>query len=225
MTNSAGTGTAVDAICAGGLQPLTPRKRSGIAKTPLAGPASIGPRGIAGDEQGDRKHHGFPAMALHHYPAEHYAWLRETFGAIERLGGPGSMGENIAAAGVMEGDVAIGDRFRLGTALLEVTQPRQPCVTIEQHLQVSGVVKAIVETARCGWFYRVLEPGQAEAGDVLVPVERGSREWTIERVFRCVYGTHPDFAAMEVIATLPRVSDRLALDIEKRLACNGLPAA
>lgn len=207
----------VEAICAGALRPITPRKRSGIAKHPLTGPVDIGLDGIAGDEQGDRRHHGFPAMAMHQFPAEHYAWLRDKFGTIERLAGPGSMGENIAAAGLIEQDVAIGDRFRLGTALLEVSQPRQPCVTIEQHLGVPGIVKAMVEMAKCGWFYRVLEPGCWSVGDRLTLVERGASVWTIERVFRSVYASRPDRGAMEDIAALPRVSDRLVMDIAKRL--------
>ena len=149
----------VETICAGAIETLPSGKSSGIAKQPIEGPVEIGPRGISLDGQADRLHHGFPAMALHHYPGEHYAWLRETFGALPRLAGAGSMGENIAASGLTEDDVSIGDRFRLGSALLEVSQPRQPCATIEQHLQQTGIVKAIVATGRCGWFYRVLEAG------------------------------------------------------------------
>lgn len=156
-------------------------------------------------------------MALHHYPGEHYAWLRDRFGPLPRLTGPGSMGENIAATGLLEDVVFLGDRFRLGTALLEISQPRQPCVTIERHLESSGIVKAIVQSGRCGWFYRVLEPGIAAAGDALVLMDRGHEAWSVRRVFAAVYGTKPDPALMAEITRLARVSDRLALDIHKRL--------
>ncbi|WP_394269414.1 MOSC domain-containing protein [Qipengyuania sp.] len=212
------SGIAIDAICAGDLATLPSGKRSGIAKRPLDRPVEIGLRGLASDRQGDRRHHGFPAMALHQFPSEHYHWLRKSFGPLDRLDGPGSMGENIAAADLTEADVAIGDRFRLGTALIEVSQPRQPCVTIEQHLGVKGIVKAMIETARSGWFYRVLEPGRLDHDDRLVPIERGTVDWTIERVFRSVYGPKPDFNAMRTIAALPGVSDRLVHDIGKRLS-------
>ena len=70
----------VEAICAGRAALLPGDKLSAIAKSPLDGPVEIGPRGVSGDEQVDRKHHGFPAMAMHLYPADHYTWLRDTFG-------------------------------------------------------------------------------------------------------------------------------------------------
>lgn len=209
----------VIAICCGASADLPTDKASGIRKTPLQGPVIFGERGIAADEQVDRKHHGYPAMALHHFPHETYAWLRHHFGALPRLDGRGSMGENISTDGLTEHDVHIGDRFRLGTALIEVTQPRQPCSTIEQHLEAKGIVKKLVSAARSGWFYRVLEPGEAQAGDSLELVERGEIRWSVARAFLAVYGAAraPD-AELEALAAVDRVSDRLIHDIEKRLA-------
>lgn len=208
----------VDALCAGGAAALPSGKKSGIRKVPLAGPVTIGERGIASDTQVNRTHHGYPPMALHHFPHETYAWLRHHFGALPRLDGPGSMGENIATLGLTEHDVCIGDRFRLGTALIEVTQPRQPCATIDQHLGTRGTLKALVAAARTGWFYRVLEPGTAEAGTMLERVERGHRTWTVARAFLATYGAYraPD-GEMEELAALERVSDRLVRDVHKRL--------
>ena len=209
----------VSAICAGSANALPSGKSSGIGKQPLSGSVEIGERGIASDTQVDRKHHGYPAMALHHYPQEHYAWLRHHFGPLPRLSSAGSMGENIATTGLTEHDVHIGDRFRLGSALIEVTQPRQPCSTIEQHLGTKGMVKAIVGAARPGWFYCVLEPGTARASDILERVENGDPRWSVARAFLAVYGANraPD-AELEQLASLSRVSDRLVLDIEKRFS-------
>ena len=211
------TQTIVEAVCAGVISALPGGKRSGIFKTPIEGGVAIGLRGIEADRQADRRHHGFPAMALHHYPQDHYGWLQDVFGPLPRLCGPGSMGENMTTTGLTEADVAIGDRFRFGTALLEVSQPRQPCATIERHLQAKGIVKAIVRSGRCGWFYRVLEPGFARAGDPLTLLERGDTGWTIRRAFAAVYGPQPDVAAMRELAKVPRVSDRLVHDIMRRL--------
>lgn len=209
----------VAAICAGAASTLPSGKTSGIHKHPLEGAVIISERGIETDEQVDRKHHGYPAMALHHFPQEHYDWLLHHFGSLPRLSGPGSMGENIATTGLTEHDVHIGDRFRLGSALIEVTQPRQPCSTIEQHLGAKGMVKAIVSAARPGWFYRVLEPGIAQAGDYLERVESGDLRWSVARAFLAVYGANraPD-AELEQLAAVQRVSDRLVLDIEKRFS-------
>ncbi len=209
----------VDAICAGPAALMPNGKPSAIAKQALAGPVEIGPRGIVTDEQVDRRHHGFAAMALHQYPAETYPWLRHHFGDLPRLYGPGSMGENISATGLTEHDVCIGDRFRLGTAMIELSQPRQPCSTIEQHLERKGLVKALVASARCGWFYRVLEPGTAQAGDSLERIERGHTGWSVARAFLATYGAfRASDAELEELAQLPRVSDRLVRDIAKRMA-------
>ncbi|WFL76724.1 MOSC domain-containing protein [Altererythrobacter arenosus] len=209
---------AVDAICAGSAATLPSGSTSAISKQPLKGVVTIGERGIEIDTQVDRKHHGYPAMALHHYPHDNYAWLRHHFGALPRLDGPGSMGENISTIGLTEHDVLIGDRFRLGSALIEVTQPRQPCSTIEQHLEAKGIVKAIVASGRSGWFYRVLEPGTAQAGDALELVERGHAGWSVARAGLAVYGPNraPDSELRE-LASLERVSDRHIGDINKRL--------
>ncbi len=175
-------------------------------------------RGIAGDVQVNRKHHGYPAMALHHFPHENYAWLEHHFGPLPRLAGPGSMGENVSTSGLTEHDVYIGDRFRLGSALIEVTQPRQPCATIEGHLGAKGIVKGLVAAARTGWFYRVIETGTAQAGDTLERVEAGSPAWSIARAFLATYGAAraPD-SELHQLAAIDRISDRLVVDIEKRL--------
>ena len=209
----------VSALCAGSAAELPNGKQSGICKVPLTGVVTIGERGIAGDRQVNRVHHGYPAMALHHFPYETYAWVRHHFGALAWLGAAGSLGENISTRGMTEHDVLIGDRFRLGTAVIEVSQPRQPCATIEEHLQTRGVVKALVAAARSGWFYRVLEPGEARAGDRLERIEYGHTEWSVARAFLAVYGgaRAPD-SEIEELAALDRVSDRLVRDIGKRLA-------
>ena len=209
---------AVDAICAGSAAILPSGSTSAIRKQPLDGMVTIGVRGIEIDTQVDRNHHGYPAMALHHYPHDNYVWLRHHFGALPRLDGPGSMGENISTTGLTEHDVLIGDRFRLGGALIEVTQPRQPCSTIEQPLEAKGIVKAIVASGRSGWFYRVLEPGTAKAGDALELVERGHAGWSVARAGLAVYGPNraPDSELRE-LASLERVSDRHIGDINKRL--------
>lgn len=207
----------VEAICAGRSAPIAGGKTSAIAKSAIIGPATIGFAGVEGDTQVDRVHHGYPAMAVHLYPADHYTWLRDTFDAPAALNGPGSMGENLFVHGIDETGVRIGDRYRLGTALIEATQPRQPCATIERHFDRKGVVKAIVQSGRCGMFFRVLEPGTATAGDSLDLVARGPDDWTIRRAFFLVYGSgRPDPAELADLAALPGVSDRLVRDIVRK---------
>lgn len=209
---------AVDALCAGKAATLPSGRRSGIAKHASTGRVAIGLRGIAEDQQVDRRFHGYPPMALHHFPFEHYAWLQHHFGDLPRLAERGSMGENISTRGLTEHDVCIGDRFRFGGALLEVSQPRQPCATIEHHLEAKGVVKAMVAAARSGWFYRVIEAGHASAEDPLELAERIHPQWPVARVFLAVYGARGTTPGdLRAIASLDRVSERLVHDIAKRL--------
>ncbi len=84
--------------------------------------------------------------------------------------------------------VFLGDRFRLGTALVEVTQARQPCWKLDHRFQTKGVMAQVVKTRRTGWYYRVLERGQVRAGDVLELVERPYPEWPLASLFALLIG-------------------------------------
>ena len=154
-----------------------------IAKQPLIGPVFITPLGIAGDEQGDRLNHGGPDMALHHYPLDHYRYWRETLGKHPLLAAPGAFGENISTTGLTESTVCLGDRFALGTALVEVSKARQPCWKQALRLGQPDMVSRIVSTRRSGWYYRVLEPGVVTAGDEMTLVERQRPSWPLTRLF------------------------------------------
>ena len=172
------------ALLAGKVAPFRgPDEPSAIVKQPLSGPVTITPRGIAGDEQADRVHHGGPDMAIHHYAFDHYAYWRGQLGEHPLLGQPGAFGENISTTGLAESTVFLGDRFRLGTALIEVSQGRQPCWKQGHRLGHPEMPAQIVQTRRCGWYYRVLEPGTATAGDPLTLIERQRPDWPVDRLF------------------------------------------
>lgn len=156
---------------------------SAIAKLPVTGLVAIGLLGLDGDEQADTVHHGGRDKAIHHYSADHYPFWRTELGDHPLLGKAGAFGENISVEGLVEQEVCIGDRFRLGTALVEVSQGRQPCWKLGHRFGVPALTARIVETRRSGWYYRVLEPGRAEAGDALALVERPLPQWSVERVF------------------------------------------
>ena len=94
---------------------------SGIVKTPVARPLALGPEGFAGDEQADRRVHGGIEKAVHHYALDHYADWQAELGALPPLDAPGGFGENISTSGLTEAEVAVGDTFRLGTALVQVS--------------------------------------------------------------------------------------------------------
>ena len=136
-------------------------------------------------------------MAVHHYPRDHYAEWDAWLGGHDLLSRPAAFGENIVAEGLTEDAVHIGDRFRLGSALLEISQPRKPCWKIEHHFGRKGMVARIVKQHNCGWYYRVIEEGAAQAGDTLERVEKGHVQWSVAHVFAKFYdpahkdGHHP----------------------------------
>ncbi|MGQ7829383.1 MOSC domain-containing protein [Altererythrobacter sp. Z27] len=175
--------TTVDALCVGQPKPFRDGELSAFAKEPVDGPVRITREGLSGDAQADRKHHGGEHMALHLYPRDHHAFWHEELGGHELLDLHGAFGSNISARGIDEGSVWLGDRFRLGSALIEISQPRMPCWKIEHRFGVPGMVKTILRTGRSGWYFRIIEEGTAQAGDALERVETGRTPWTISEIF------------------------------------------
>jgi MOSC domain-containing protein YiiM len=142
------------------------RIRTAMLKDPVRGPVQVGPLGIAGDEQANLRSHGGTERAVFAYPAAHLsAWAAEWGRPIA----PGSFGENLLVSRLDEDVVHIGDTFRWGSALLQVTQPRQPCRNLADWLGVPDLIQQIEANGRTGWYCRVLEPGRAAAG---LPFER-----------------------------------------------------
>jgi MOSC domain-containing protein YiiM len=133
--------------------------RSAIDKVPVTGTISIGRLGLAGDIQVNRRFHGGPERAVCVYPAGHLQAWSALWGEPLQ---PGSFGENLTVMGLDEHGVHIGDRFRFGSALLEVTQPREPCRTLAARFRRDDLPTWIRATSRTGWYMRVLEPGEAK---------------------------------------------------------------
>ncbi|MEO0062082.1 MAG: hypothetical protein RLZZ08_642 [Pseudomonadota bacterium] len=200
---------AIEAVLLGKAAPFRGDDRSAIARTVAAGPIAVGPLGLAGDEQADLRVHGGPDKAIHHYARDHYAvWDAELHGHA-LLAAPGAFGENLSTTGITESDLRIGDRFRLGTALVEVSHGRQPCWKLDHRFGGAGIMKRVVQTGRSGWYYRVLEPGTVQAGDTLELVEAGTAEWTLPRVFDLLVAGHHknDPAAVAALAGLAPLAE------------------
>jgi len=186
--------------------PFRGEEASAIGKQPVSGPVAIGPFGLAGDEQADKVHHGGVGMAIHHYPHDHYPAWREELDDHALLAAPGAFGENITTDGLTEEGIWIGDRFRLGSALVEVSQGRQPCWKIDHKFQRKGITARVLETVRCGWYYRVIEPGTVGEGDTFELVERGHEGWSVDRVFRAIYHKGASTAELVGVARLDKLA-------------------
>ncbi len=156
---------------------------SAIGKQPVSGKVRVGRLGLEGDEQADLTVHGGVDKAIHHYPHDHYPFWREAIGEHPLLKGYGAFGENVSTRGLTEDMVCIGDRWRMGTALLEVSQGRQPCWKLDHRFDGAAVNATAIKARRPGWYYRVIEEGEVGAGDVMTLLARPWPEWTVLRVF------------------------------------------
>ncbi|MEO1045575.1 MAG: MOSC domain-containing protein [Pseudomonadota bacterium] len=195
---------------------------SAIAKAPVSEPQMLTAMGFADDEVADPLHHGGVDKAVHLYDQDHYPWWRERLGDHPLLQQPNAFGENIATQGLTEDVTHIGDRFRIGEALIEISHGRQPCWKLDHRFQRKGrdsIMAAIVNSGRCGLYARVIEEGHVAPDDALMRVERGDIAWSIRRVFALlIAGDHkqePD--AIEALAHHPKLADAWRLRAQKLL--------
>jgi MOSC domain-containing protein YiiM len=157
-----------------------------IFKSKVDGPVRLDKRNLAGDAQADLRVHGGPDKAVYAYCAEHYPKWRKELGIPEFEFG--ALGENFTVTGADEDGVCIGDVHEIGSARLQVSQPRSPCWKLARKWQRSDLPKRLVMTGRSGWYYRVLQEGIVETGNELRLVERPLPDWTIRRVCNVTYG-------------------------------------
>lgn len=159
---------------------------SGIAKTATtADNVFVGRSNIEGDGQADLTVHGGRDKAVYAYPSMHWPWWTREHGLAC---GPATFGENLTIEGADETQVAIGDRFRWGEVLLEISQPRAPCYKLALHTGRADIPARMTVSARCGWYFRVLEEGRAPVRGELVR-ERDSGGPSVREAF--VAALHP----------------------------------
>ena len=137
--------------------------QSGIFKQPVEGLMEVHKLGLEGDQQANKKLHGGMLKAICIYPSEHYgAWKDE-------LGKPdlsfGDFGENLTTIGLIEDSICLGDRFRIGSAEMVVTQPREPCLTLNARLQLKNFSIRFKESGRSGFYFSVVKEGSLKKGD------------------------------------------------------------
>lgn len=208
----------VDAVLRGRAQPYTrPQTRSAIAKQPMDGPVSVGPEGLAGDEQGDPRVHGGRDKAVHHYPFDHYVHWRHALGDQPLLTCPGAFGENLSSCGITEAEVCLGDRLKIGSALFEVSQARQPCWKLNDRFGIPDMALRLQSTARTGWYYRVLEPGVLRVGDSIMLAARPYPQWSLLRLLVALYRQPLHAEALVEMLALPLPPSWRRL-VEQRLA-------
>lgn len=157
---------------------------TGIYKKPIHGPVMVRKTNIDGDGQADLTVHGGPDKAVYAFPSEHYAFYRERFGQDHFE--YGHFGENLTTQGMMECTVHIGDQFRIGEAIFEVSQPRSPCSKFAMKMGAPDAVKTMLDSGKTGYYFRVIKEGMIENGDV-TPLSLNESAPTVEEVHRLMF--------------------------------------
>jgi MOSC domain-containing protein YiiM len=155
--------------------------RTGIDKSPVTGRVAVQPLGLEGDVQANRTYHGGEAQAVYAYAQEDADWW---IAELARDLPPGRFGENLRTSGLDLTSALLGERWRLGTALLEVTAPRIPCATFARFWAVPHLVKRFTAHGASGAYLRVLETGDVGAGDAVEVVDRPGHGVTVGLTFR-----------------------------------------
>ena len=139
--------------------------RTGIFKAPVSGRVALRGHTLEGDGQADLRVHGGADKAVYGYPSEHYGFWCEWLGKDALPWG--AFGENLTTEGLLEGDVCIGDRFAIGSALLEVSQPRIPCHKLAMRHERADLPKHFLASGRSGFYFRIARAGEVGAGDAI----------------------------------------------------------
>ncbi|SEB76844.1 MOSC domain-containing protein YiiM [Pseudomonas mohnii] len=202
------TTSKIDRIFAGGLEVLQPEgQRTGMFKRRITGSARVELHGIVGDQHGDTRVHGGPEKALHHYAAQHYGRLAQAFTHSAGQLVAGSLGENISARGLSECSVHIGDVFRIGSSVVQVSQPRSPCWKINHRFDAEHMSMFVAKERITGWYYRVLQPGFIEVGDRFERLERHTERFSIDQFWRVQLSHRPVIDDLLALAAAPGLAD------------------
>jgi MOSC domain-containing protein YiiM len=159
--------------------------RTGIFKEPVAFRVHVGKLGLDGDGQADLTVHGGPDKAVYAYDLSGYAHWRR---ALARDLPLGQFGENLTVEGLPETEVRIGDAYRIGTALFQVSQPRSPCFKLAMKMEMPDFPRRFLAAGRTGFYFSVLEEGEVGAGDTITRVSREPGEITVLEATREIYG-------------------------------------
>jgi MOSC domain-containing protein YiiM len=187
------------------LDPLEKPWTSAIFKQRVQGPVVIHADSVEGDAQADRSVHGGPDKAICVYSADHYARWQSELGLPDMAAG--GFGENFTIAGLTEDTVCIGDRWSVGSVVVEVSQPRQPCWKLARRWRRKEFAQEVIAAGRTGWYFRVVRPDIVNTGDRCTLVARPYPEWTIAAANRVMHGRPNDRGGSGRLAAVGLLSE------------------
>lgn len=178
---------------------------TGIFKEPIAGPVRIRTLNLDGDRQADLTVHGGPQKAVYAYPAEHYPyWEQQLPGMAMTLG---MFGENLTTEGLFEDSLHIGDRVKVGNAVLEVAQPRIPCYKLALKFGRDDMVKRFLVSGTSGFYFSVIEEGDVRSGSSIEIISRDANKVSVSDITRLYISHEPDGDLLQravAVSALPR---------------------
>ena len=176
-----------------------------IFKHPVDGPRFVGRINVDGDDQADRVAHGGEHRAVFVYQIESYRYWERELGRDDFT--PGQFGENFTVEGLPDDEVCIGDRYRIGAALFEVTQPRVTCYRVGIRMENPAMPTLLVAHHRPGFYFRVLEEGPVQAGDAIAKVADGPERLTVAQVDALLYLPNKSRPLLERALRVPALSE------------------
>lgn len=155
---------------------------TGIFKEPIAGRVMMRTLNLDGDRQADLSVHGGPSKALYVYPAEHYEFWKREFPEMDLPWG--MFGENLTTTSLLETEINIGDKFRIGPAEVMVTQPRMPCYKLALKFGRADIIKRFLQSERTGFYLAVLQEGEVGVGDEFEPLAKDAHDVRVNDITR-----------------------------------------
>jgi MOSC domain-containing protein YiiM len=169
--------------------------QTGIFKDPVDRTVTISKLNLSGDQQADLTVHGGPEKAVYAYPAEHYEYWRRELPDVAFSWG--RFGENLTTEGLVEKTLCIGDRLRIGSAILMVTQPRMPCYKLALRFDRDDMIQRFLTSRRSGFYFSVIEEGEVRAGSEVEIVSRDPHRVTVVDIVRLYLGEARDPALLQ----------------------------
>ncbi len=197
------------------VHPMEREWTSAIFKESVQGSVWVGKTGLTGDDQWDKKNHGGPEKAVFAYAFENYSYWQMEHGIADITSG--GMGENFVMEHVLENMIAIGDTYQIGEAVVQVSQPRQPCWKPARRFKTKTLALMLQNTGRIGWYFRVLQEGFVEPGQSFCLKDRPYPQWTIQRCNEIIHGKEQDYLQMEELAHCEYLAPGMKATLEKRI--------
>jgi MOSC domain-containing protein YiiM len=189
--------------------------RTSIFKSPVAGRVPVRGNNLAGEAQSDLSVHGGRAKAVYAYPHEHYAFWRTELPGVDLQ--PGHFGENLTIEGLLEADVHIGDRLKIGSTELVVTQPRLPCYKLGIRFGRAEMVTRVLASRRSGFYLSVAVEGDIGAGDAIAIVERHPAAVSIPELLDMYLKEGASPERVRQVLAIPALSDAWRLELQKQV--------